>query len=262
MVARRTEPPEGRRLIGPADEAGVSPHLRFPGRSADGRKPGAVILMLHGGKSASREPVTRTNLAALRMSRFAPAFESAPADRVRVALLRYRYRGWKGHGDDAEPQLPDPVRDARWALDRVADRFGDQVPVVLAGHSLGGRVAVRVADHPTVRAVVALAPWLPPGEPTAPLAGRTLLVVHGDQDRVTGPKASAAFARQAAPLTTATYVRLLEGCGHAMLRDAGVWHRTVRDFTLGVLGELGLLGGAGLPGYLTAARIDAAAADT
>ena len=37
------------------------------------------------------------------------------------------------------------------------------MPVVLLGHSMGGRTAVAVADDPSVVGVVALAPWLPAG---------------------------------------------------------------------------------------------------
>src|SRR5689334_24365947 len=45
-------------------------------------------------------------------------------------------------------------------LFRSRRRYGD-VPVVLLGHSMGGRVAVNVADEPTVHDLVLLAPWLP-----------------------------------------------------------------------------------------------------
>ncbi|WP_420712490.1 alpha/beta hydrolase, partial [Streptomyces sp. SPB78] len=75
------------------------------------------------------------------------------------------------------------------ALDALAARDGDR-PVVLLGHSMGGRAALRAAGHPTVRGIVALAPWCPEGEPVAQLAGRELVILHGDQDRVTSPDAS------------------------------------------------------------------------
>ncbi|MDT7650888.1 MAG: hypothetical protein QOI36_2294, partial [Pseudonocardiales bacterium] len=65
-------------------------------------------------------------------------------------VLRYRYRGWNG-------ERADPVTDARWALAEVRRRYGP-VPVGLVGHSLGGRVAVHVADDASVTGVVLLAP--------------------------------------------------------------------------------------------------------
>ena len=70
---------------------------------------------------------------------------------VAVWLLCYRYRGWN------RPDL-DPVADARWALAEIR-RAHPGVPVALVGHSMGGRVALRVADEPGVVAVCALAPW-------------------------------------------------------------------------------------------------------
>jgi len=54
-----------------------------------------------------------------------------------------------------------PDADARWALAQVRASYG-AVPVVLLGHSMGARTAVRVADDPAVVGVVALAPWFPP----------------------------------------------------------------------------------------------------
>ncbi len=76
---------------------------------------------------------------------------------VAVWSVRYRYRGWNG-------SAASPVADARAALDGVRRTHG-QVPVVLLGHSMGARTALRVADDPLVRGVTALAPWLPDGEP-------------------------------------------------------------------------------------------------
>lgn len=57
-------------------------------------------------------------------------------------------------------------------------RFG-ATPVVMLGHSLGGRAAVRSAGAAGVRGVVALAPWLPEDEPVDQLAGRALAILHG-----------------------------------------------------------------------------------
>jgi pimeloyl-ACP methyl ester carboxylesterase len=70
-----------------------------------------------------------------------------------VRILRYRYRCWD------EPKLH-PVQDARWALTQLYNQHPD-ASIVLLGHSMGGRAALRVADHPAVTAVCALAPWIP-----------------------------------------------------------------------------------------------------
>jgi pimeloyl-ACP methyl ester carboxylesterase len=196
------------------------------------REPTAAVVLLHGGKAASREPVRRGNLAALRMAYFGRALRSGVPlpPTLPVLALRYRYRGWNApDGADPDPGTPpDPVADTLWALGAVERRLGP-IPIVLVGHSLGGRTAIRAAGYPTVTAVAALAPWLPEGEPVAPLHGRTLLIVHGRQDRVTSAKLALAFARRSAEVSAETRLELVDD-GHAMLRAAGTWHRLVGEF--------------------------------
>ncbi|MFE9225855.1 alpha/beta fold hydrolase [Streptomyces massasporeus] len=85
-------------------------------------------------------------------------------------------------GADAGKRVPDTLE----ALEALA-RLAGAVPVVLVGHSMGGRAALRAAGHPQVRALLALAPWWPPGEPAQPLTGRRLVVPHGERDRITAP---------------------------------------------------------------------------
>lgn len=184
----------------------------------------ALVLLLHGGRAKSYEPVRRGNLAALRMSALSRALGSDP--RLPVVGLRYRLRGWN---DEHGTRVPDPVLDTLSALETIEKRLGP-VPVILVGHSLGGRTAVHVSAHPTVRAVAALAPWLPPAEPVEPLRDRTVLIAHGRRDRVTEIEHSIAFAQRAVPVATAVYLKLLDD-GHAMLRAAADWHTLVRDFT-------------------------------
>src|SRR5260370_8064939 len=122
----------------------------------------AVALVLHGGRVTSRVPASPWQPAALRMIPFAWALQRAGRDQgLAVCSLGYRLRGWNG----AEAS---PVPDARWALDRVRERYGE-VPVVLVGHSMGARTALRVAAHPPVRALLALAPCLPLAQPPLPV---------------------------------------------------------------------------------------------
>lgn len=146
-----------------------------------------------------------------------------------VWLLRYRFRGWNA------PTL-DPVLDAEWALDHAQACYPD-VPVVLVGHSMGGRAALRVAGHPSVIAVCALAPWLDDSDPVRQLAGRTVLIAHGDREHLTDPAESFAYAMRAAAVTDRVCRFDVHGDGHAMLRRARDWNTLVRRF---VLGELGL----------------------
>jgi len=202
-----------------------APSLRVLG-ARDAR---AVVLVLHGGQETSTAPAHRFRPAYLRMLPFARDLAwTGRRDRVAAWALRYRYRGWNG------PTM-DPVADARWALAEIARRHPD-APVMLVGHSMGGRVALRVADDPNVAGVCALAPWTPPEEPVAQLAGRTVLVAHGDQDRVTDPRLSLAYAARAKRVTEAVCRFEVRGDAHAMLRRAREWRQLVRRFSLGVLG--------------------------
>ncbi|EWC58317.1 hypothetical protein UO65_6409 [Actinokineospora spheciospongiae] len=195
---------------------------------APGRGVRAVVLVLHGGRERSRAPVTRHQLAYLRMVPFARDLHRRGADAgVAVWLLKNRYRGWNA------PDL-DAVRDAEWALERVRAAHGD-VPVVLVGHSMGGRVALRVGGDPSVVAVAGLAPWCKPGEPVEQLAGRAVLIAHGVLDRMTDPRLSYDFARRARAVTDRVVRFDVPGEGHAMLRKAGKWTRLVTGFALGAL---------------------------
>ncbi len=208
------------------DAAELRPRLRI---MAHGPRTTGVVLLIHGGRSTSREPVSRGSLPLARMRMFAPAILNAAGKAgTCVALLRNRYRGWND-------SRADPVQDADWALEEIGRRFGE-VPVVLAGHSMGGRAALRVAGHPAVRGVAALAPWLPEREPFAQLAGRTVLVAHGDRDSTTSPAGSLAYVQRAAGAADRICFWQVSGARHAMLERPGYWHGLVRDFALGVLG--------------------------
>jgi pimeloyl-ACP methyl ester carboxylesterase len=188
----------------------------------------AIALVLHGGEETSTEPVHRLRPTYLRMLPFALDLARAGRHaRLGVLALRYRVRGWNG-------AAMDPVSDARFALAEIHRRHPD-VPVVLVGHSMGGRVALRVAGDPAVVGVCALAPWTPAGEPVAQLAGRTVLLAHGTRDAVTDPELSYAYAVRAKEVTDTVCRFEVRDEAHAMLRRAGEWRRLVRRFTLGVL---------------------------
>ena len=196
-------------------------------RAAQG-EPRSVALVLPGGAANSLRPTRDRDLAGARMRPIAAALHRRGAARgIEVWTLRYAVRGWNG-------DQMSPVADARWALDEIRRRHGD-VPVALVGHSMGGRLAMRVADDPSVVAVVALAPWLPDGESVAPLVGRRALVVHGTLDRVTSAAASRRFAERARSAgATVDYVAM-RGETHAMLMRAPVWHRLTTSYVVQAL---------------------------
>lgn len=203
----------------------ATPFLHVDAPSGDAT---AVALVLHGGRSKGRGPVRANQLAVLRMLPFVRSLRRAGSDAgLAVARMRYLVRGW--NGSEASP-----VPDVEWALDRLTERFPD-VPIALVGHSMGGRAAMYTAGHDAVRAVVGLAPWLEAGDPTSPLLGRRLLVAHGTIDRMTDPRASAEFTREASAVAaSATYVAV-DGDRHPMLRRAGLWHDLATGFVLGTL---------------------------
>ncbi|WP_428956984.1 alpha/beta hydrolase [Streptomyces sp. cg35] len=183
-----------------------------------GADPHAAVLVLHGGRETGREPSRPWHLAALRMRPFFAAVGRAvPEQRLLIGSVRYRYRGWNGSSAD-------PLRDTEQALAELASRVGD-VPVVLLGHSMGGRAALRAAGAAQVRGVVALAPWCPDGEPTDQLQDRTAVVLHGDGDRITDPRASTEMMRRARAQGARTATLIVAGGDHAMLRRGPVWHR-------------------------------------
>ena len=128
------------------------------------------------------------------------------------------------------------IADARSALDAVREELGD-VPVCLLGHSMGGRTAVHVADDPSVRGVVALAPWLPPGESVEALRGKTLYAAHGSRDRITSARGTAAYVRRAAEVADVAEFTDMGPLGHYLLRRRGEWNRVALELSLRVLAE-------------------------
>jgi dienelactone hydrolase len=207
--------------------------------------PSAVVLVLHGGQAHSHRRAHSGSLAYLRMLPFVRALRRAgQPDGVAVWLLRYRYQGWNdpagakgglGAGPAVRSKgLPDPVRDTEWALQQVQERYPG-VRVALVGHSMGGRAALWAAGDPGVVGVCALAPWVTPEDPVEQLAGRTVLIAHGELDRVTDPAQSYHYALRARQVTDRVCRFDVRDDGHAMLRRAGDWTSLVRRFVLGVL---------------------------
>jgi alpha-beta hydrolase superfamily lysophospholipase len=104
--------------------------------------PRAIVLVLHGGRSRSQEPGDRKRLAYWRML---PIARMIAARGPAVFVLRYHYRGWNAPAKDAQ-------RDAEWALAELGRRHPG-TPVVLVGHSMGGRAALGAAGARNVLAV-------------------------------------------------------------------------------------------------------------
>jgi pimeloyl-ACP methyl ester carboxylesterase len=189
----------------------------------------ALALVLHGGKDRSTAPVTGKSLSWRRAQALARAVEQPlHADGVGIWVLRYRSIGWNGDGADK-------IADTRWALDLAAAELGD-VPVVLVGHSMGGRTACQAAGHPRVRGVVALAPWLPPTDPVAALAGRELHAAHGRRDHITRARDNRAYVDLAREVASASSFTDMGDRGHYLLRGVHAWNAFTLDRVRRILG--------------------------
>jgi pimeloyl-ACP methyl ester carboxylesterase len=237
-------------MIGTARSPRIEESTPLPGAAP----PSAVVLVLHGGQAYSHRRTHSGSLAYLRMLPFVRSLRRVgQPDGVAVWLLRYRYRGWNDpagarNGQGVGPvataiqpitafgneDLPDPVRDTDWALQQVQQRCPG-TRVALVGHSMGGRAALWAAGGPGVVGVCALAPWVTPEDPVEQLAGRPVLIAHGELDRVTDPAQSYHYALRARQVTDQICRFDVRDDGHAMLRRAGDWTSLVRRFVLGVL---------------------------
>ena len=211
---------------GASHDAGTGPN------PSTGPKPGetvaGVVVVAHGGQSSSTESTTALQPAVLRMIPVAAAIRKALRGSGAVVLRpRFELRGWNG-------DLASPVPDLIGALDGIAAAYGP-VPVVLIGHSMGARAAMRAAGHPAVAAVAGLAPWLPVGEPVEQLAGRWVLVAHGTGDTITSPAETWAFVERARAVTEVAAIEVRDG-DHPMLRRARLWHAIAAEFARAALG--------------------------
>jgi dienelactone hydrolase len=188
-----------------------------------------IAVFCHGGTASSIEPPRDYALSLVRMRAIEQSVRRAAGRRgIATYLVRYRVAGWNGEAADA-------FADVRWAVEQVRDEHGPDVPIVLVGHSMGGRAALRAGGDPQVAAVCALSPWTPPGEPVAHLRERTVTILHGRGDRWVPAKLSADWALRAREAGVRV-ARFTVAGGHSMLRGAERWHRFALDTVLGATG--------------------------
>lgn len=203
------------------------PHLRWFAHRA---QPSTIVVVLHGGSERSTDPVTTLNTSWLRMWDFARTISKRISrPEVGVVLVRNTVRGWN---DGAAPSA---LADARWVLDVLTEQY-PEAGVILVGHSLGGRVACALANQPSVRGVVVLAPWLPGStdasgasvlEPMLFDACTPLAVAHGTADLWCAPAQSLTFCARALAAGVPTLRAEMPGAGHFLLHRPGQWRRFV-----------------------------------
>jgi dienelactone hydrolase len=181
--------------------------------------PLTAVLVLHGGPEHGTArcrwwlpQVLRCRLLAVAVTHQWPTAEQ-PA----VYRLQHAWTGWDGDGRD-------PIADASWALAELGRRHPG-IPVAILGHSMGGRVGVRLAGYPGVRGVVGLAPWLPSDDPVDQLAGVPVSVVQGTRDRELPATSTAEFLLRAHTAGALLAQIAVPGGGHAMIWRMRSWHR-------------------------------------
>jgi pimeloyl-ACP methyl ester carboxylesterase len=180
------------------------------------------VLVLPGGRVRSDEASRWWQLANVRMMWLAAVLRCRLGRAVEVRRVQYRFRGWNSPRYDA-------VADASGALDAVRHRF-DPKSIVLVGHSMGGRVAARLAAGGQVGAVVALAPYWPRNDGDLIPASTRLLVVHGTADTRTDPDSSRIQTWRARQRGLDAHWVGIHGAGHFMLRRRGEWHCRTANF--------------------------------
>lgn len=190
----------------------------------------AVVLVMHGGAERGTSAVSWRGVAVLRLLPFAWTIRGTVPDDVAVVRLKYAQRGRNG-------QAAHPLHDARWALDEIA-RLTGGVPVVLVGHSMGGRVALNLLDRPEVVGVAALAPWVVGGDPMTARRGQAVLLRHAAGDRITSAKTTASLARRLKAQGAEVELDIVTRDNHAMLGRPWEWHSVTARFVARVVAQV------------------------
>jgi len=192
-----------------------------PGVDLVRHPPGAtdLVLLAHGGMERSQANPHLWRAPVLRMWPFAGVARSAVPGAA-IGLMRYRYRGWNDAAADSAVDLRAVLDDLPPVIRRV----------VLIGHSMGGRAVVAAGDHPRVAGVLALAPWLPVGEPLVALRA-PVTFAHGTLDTVTDPRATTDYANRLRAAGTPVTVYSVAAETHTMLHRPTDWNTLVATFT-------------------------------
>jgi pimeloyl-ACP methyl ester carboxylesterase len=172
-----------------------------------------AVVCVNGGQSAEVEGTWSASLEWL-VQRLAPRFPQFV-----FAEVRYRVKSWR--------RFESCVEDARAAVHAVGTE-----QMLLLGFSMGGAVAISVADEASVERVVGLAPWIPDRLSLEPLRGKRLDVLHGSLDRwlpgvpgVSPALSRRGFERARALGAEGTY-ELIHGALHGVALRA-IWGRPV-----------------------------------
>ncbi len=163
----------------------------------------AAVICVNGGQGSPVEGTWSASLEWL-VERLSSRFPT-----IAFSEVRYRIKSWS--------KLDWCEQDTRAAVAQTgAPR------TLLLGFSMGGAVAVKSVDAPSVEGIVGLAPWLPERLDLSRLRGRRLDVLHGMLDRwlpgipgVSPTSSRAGFDRAQALGAEGSY-RLIKGAVHGV----------------------------------------------
>lgn len=180
------------------------------------------VLVLPGGTDSSYRPFSPWQASALRMYPFTWSIRARFGRAVDVRQVRYRVYGWNG-------AQASPMPYARAALDDIC-RAHPTVPVVVIGHSMGGRIAAHLAADPRVTGVLALAPWWQFADWQYINESARVVAIHGEADTITFPRRTAKGIEDLRDRgVDATYLPV-PGGHHPMLDHLSLWHSAAIDF--------------------------------
>ncbi|MCH5644849.1 MULTISPECIES: serine aminopeptidase domain-containing protein [unclassified Gordonia (in: high G+C Gram-positive bacteria)] len=191
--------------------------------------PRLIVLVAPGGTDRSYRPFSPWQSSALRMYPFTWSIRARFGRAVAVRQLRYRVYGW--NGDQASPMLY-----ARAALEDMC-RQHPGVPVVVIGHSMGGRVAAGLAEDRRVVGVLGLAPWWQYADWRFINPGARVVAVHGDADeRTFARRTRKGIEELRAQGFRAEFVPV-PGGGHSMLDHILLWQGAALAFVRQALSD-------------------------
>ena len=184
-----------------------------------------AVVCVNGGQAGEVGGTWSASIEWL-VRRLAPRFRQ-----LVFAEVRYRVKSWR--------HLEACVEDARAAVHAAGAHR-----TLLLGFSMGGAVAISMADEPSVEQVLGLAPWIPDRLSLEPLRGKRLDILHGSLDRwlpgIPGvsPSSSRRGFERARALGVAGRYELIPGALHAIalrthwgrpvpLPRAAAWERRV-----------------------------------
>ena len=211
-----------------------------------------VILVLHGGAEKGERRNTEltppvlligvgNGRSALTHAFRLPDFNILAVDILPVVIryatrrgnqrglhqLRFAVIGWNG-------ERQSPVHDARAAIAEISERY-PHTPIVVVGHSLGGRTAIHVADEPNVLGIIGLAPWIEPQDPIPTNPAVRVGILHGDRDLITSLRRSRGFVRTLTENGHDASLGRVENSLHGLFPRQKVWMDAAAAYATNVL---------------------------